>query len=586
LASHRGGDADIPPTITVPRLIFVGTGFAALILGYIGFGQLLRGSTTYGNRPLDLLYYDLQLFVLGSDPLQQGVPLPLLVQIARFAAPAVTIYAFAEAFRLVFDVELRRLRARRARGHVIVCGETMVAQTLVRRLRAAGRLVVEVRSGAAPPEVRPARGLTVIGDARDPEVLSAAGVRRAGVLYACTGDSAVNSAIALAAGLRRSESAGTLAVHANIRDPDLCLTLQARYLGLPHPAGLRLDFFNIDDLAARRLLTDLPVEPVPSAAGTRPPQVLVVGATRFGQAVIVEACRRWRVDQPDGGRLPVTVVDLEASPVIEQLSRRYPFLRAVCEFTAYHGDLLPALAGRRLRDAPDIALVCYDDEELALKTAMTAERFWQGSRVIVVRLDHLATFQGRRNPHGEDQFFGESGGKLRVFGVINAGADPELIRKDLIDRLARVIHDRYRIARHRERESSLAGPTANNHRSLVDWDLLPADLQCSNREQARDIGRKLRRIGCVLVPRVGDDGPGVLGAAEVDQLARMEHERWRTEYEALGWQYGAQHDAARKLHPGLLDWAALPDPLRRRNQDAMVELPAILADAGFQIVRL
>jgi hypothetical protein len=580
LASHRGDDVDTPSAINALRLIFMGIGVGALILGYIGFGQLLRGSTTYGHRPLDLLYYDLQLFVLGADPLQEGLPVPLLVQIARFAAPAVTIYAFAATFRLLVAIELRRLQARRARGHVIVCGETMVAQTLVRRLRAAGRPVVEVRSDAIPPTVRPAVGLTVIGDARDPEVLAAAGVRRASMLYACTGDSAANSAIALAAGLRRAESAGALSVHANIRDPDLCLTLQARYLGLPHPAGLRLDFFNIDDLAARRLLADLPLEPVASEAGTRPPQVLIAGASGFGQAVIVEACRRWRVDQPGGPRLPVTVVDLEASPVIEQLSRRYPFLRAVCELAAHDGELLPVLAGGQLRDAPDVALVCYDDEELALKTAMIAERFWQGSRLIVVRLDQLAAFHGGRYPTGEDQFFGDSAGKLRVFGVIDAGADPELIGKDLIDRLARVIHDRYRIARHRE------PAPANNHRSLVDWDELPADLQRSNREQARDIGRKLRRIGCVLVPRVGDDGPGVLGTAELDQLARMEHERWRDEYEALGWQYGEQHDAARKLHPGLRDWSALPPPLRRRNHDAMVELPAILADAGFQIVRL
>jgi hypothetical protein len=575
LASHRSEDPLTPSAITALRLIFVGTGFAALILGYVGFGQLLRNSTTYGNRPLDLLYYDLQLFVLGSDPLQQGGPLPALVDIARFAAPAVTIYAFAEAFRLVFALELRRLLARRSRGHVIVCGENMIADTLTRRLRESGEKVIEVRATAADPGPRPSRAPTVVGDARNPQVLRAAGVRRARVLYACTGDSAANTAIALAAGQRRPESAGTLAVHANIRDPDLCLTLQARYLGLPHPAGLHLDFFNIDDLAARRLLGDVRLEPV----GSRPPQVLVVGATRFGQAIVVEASRRWRVDQPGGARLPVTIVDAEASSVIDRLSLRYPFLRAVCDFTAYNGDLLPVLAKGRLREAPDHAFVCYDDEEHALKTAMTAERFWQASRIIVVRLDHLAAFRAGRDPDGEDQLFGAAG-KLRVFGVVNAGADPGLIGKDLIDRLARVIHDRYRISRHQEPVS------ANNHQSMVDWDRLPADLQRSNREQARDIGRKLRRIGCVLIPRVGDDGPGVLGTAEVEQLAQMEHERWRAEYEALGWQYGEQRDAVRKLHPGLLSWLELPPALRRRNHDAVAELPAILADAGFQIVRL
>ncbi|HKT02267.1 MAG TPA: hypothetical protein VJT31_22290, partial [Rugosimonospora sp.] len=114
-------------------LTFTIIGVVALVFGYFGFWSMLRGSHAFGHRPFDLLYYDLQLFVLGADPLQQQPgPYPLILEIARFAAPAVTIYAVVEAGRALFAVEVRRLRARRARRHVIVCGETAIADALTR----------------------------------------------------------------------------------------------------------------------------------------------------------------------------------------------------------------------------------------------------------------------------------------------------------------------------------------------------------------------------------------------------------------------------------------------------------------------
>jgi hypothetical protein len=77
-------------------------------------------------------------------------------------------------------------------------------------------------------------------------------------------------------------------VYAYIHDPELCLTLRARYLGLPQPAGVRLAFFNVDDLAACELFRE---EPLAAPAG-RPAQLLVIGAITFGRAVVVEAVRR------------------------------------------------------------------------------------------------------------------------------------------------------------------------------------------------------------------------------------------------------------------------------------------------------
>src|SRR5262249_43326621 len=146
---------------------------------------------------------------------------------------------------------------------------------------------------------------------------------------------------------------------------------------------------------------------------------------------------------------------------------------------------------------------------------------------------------------GEDRLFDELSGTLRVFGVVRAACDPHLIGEDLVERLARVVHDRYRLACRWEGESVHTNP------SMASWEELSPDIRRSNRERARDIGRKLHAMGCVLIPRVRDDGDRVLGDEEIERLAKMEHDRWRAERHAVGWLYGERRDPARRLHPGL-----------------------------------
>jgi len=553
------------PNFDVLRLVFAGIGVLALILGYVGLARFEPG-----QRHVDLFYSALQLFVLEFAPAERGGPYPVILEIARFAAPVVTIYAFVEAGRLIFAAEVRRFRVWSARGHVIVCGDTLLATTLARRVRAAGYRVVAVRAGGdtGPGPLR------VAGDARDPDVLRAAGIARAQALYACTDDSAANTAIALAA-RRLARAAGRpLAAYAQVADPDLSLALQARYLGLPQPPGLRLDFFNVDDLAARALLGEEPLR----AVGGRPPRVLVVGATAFGRAVLVEVARRWRRLYADGAdRLPLVLVDDDATRTIEQLTLRYPFLTQTCHFTPHEEDL----SALRSSLPFDRVFICYDDEELALKTALTAEWLWYGgSRSVVVRLDRLAALREAFGGTSGDPLLDELSGTLRLYGVVEGASDPAAIGDDLVERLARVIHDSYEAARRRH------GDRADTNPSIVAWEELPETLQRANRAQAQDIGRKLRAVGCMLSPRVGPGVDYLLGEGEVDRLAIMEHERWYAERVAAGWTFADRRDDKRRLHPSLRDWAELPDDTRQRNYDAIRELPAILADAGFRIVRM
>jgi hypothetical protein len=553
------------------RALFTAAAAVSLLFGYIGLHQHMGDSARF----TDVVYNALQLFVLGSPTTDNGGPYPVTLEIARFAAPAVTFYALVEALRLVFAAEAERLRARRARGHVVVCGDGPMATTLSRQLRLSGHRVVHVAETRSDPPDRGRRGpLWVLGDARNPDVLRAAGVAHASALYACAEDSATNTAIALAAG-RRQRGERPLAVYAQVEDPELCLALQARHLGATEPPAIRLDFFNLDDLAARHLLTKDPIVPPLD----RPPRFLVVGATAFGRAIIVELARQWRVLAPSAmWRVEVAVVDDAATRLVDELTFRYPFLSKSCDLTPYDDDLLAVLAEEGAPAAPDRAFICYDDEQRALRTALVADRLWRGGPgTVVVRQDQLATLQPAFDGARDERLFDEVSGTLRLFGVVDAACDPAMIRDDLGERLARVIHESYVVARQRRGDETP---------STVPWQRLPDRLKEENRAQAADIGRKLRAIDCVLAPRVAAGGEHTLTAQEVTRLATMEHDRWLRARLREGWRFAEERDNERMLHPAIRRWADLPDSMRTVNADAIRELPAMLADAGFRIVRI
>ncbi|GAA1309029.1 hypothetical protein Psi02_25700 [Planotetraspora silvatica] len=555
----------------VVRVAFVILGLSALAAGYIGLDILAPVMEGRPPTRLDILYWDLQLFVFDSAPLGGNGPLPAALEFARFAAPGVTVYTLVEGARLLLSSEMRRIRARESRDHVVVCGSGAVAIALVEKLRRTSERIVMIGPSATPP-MSDNKVLYVNGDARSPSTLRAAGVQRASVLYACEADSSVNTAIALAAhGMPRSGDRHPLSAYAHISDPDLCAALRARRLSLPGTPRLRLDFFNLDELAARVLLEQHPI------VNDRP--IVVIGLDAFGRSLLTEIARRRRLQGSPPHRLPVTVIDAHASQAAPALCRRFEFISEVCTLTCHDvspsdlplTDLLPG-------ETPQRVFVCYADQDLALKTALTSLRLWCcGPGSLVVRVEQTATFG---SAFDDVRLLEGLSGALRIFAINEAAGDPQLITEDLVETLARAIHDNYLLvnaARH---------TTAAANASMVGWDGLPAHLKAANRAQAEDIGRKLAGIGCALAPRVEPELAFAFKDHEIERLSQMEHERWLKDLIGNGWAWGPMRDPERRRHPDLDSWDRLSADAKEKARDTVLSLPRILADAGFQIVRI
>jgi TrkA-N domain len=178
------------------RIVFTVVAVAAFVLGVVGFGKYLTNNPEYGRDPLDLVYYSLQLFVLDAAPLQNATHLPVTLQIARFAAPAVTIYLIFLAVQALLAQRLVQARIRLTRGHSILCGPQDTVGQLAKQIRreTGGRTVIVSSQRSAL-----GRGqLHVVGDPRQRQVLERAGLERARELIAVGPDSVLNAEVAIA----------------------------------------------------------------------------------------------------------------------------------------------------------------------------------------------------------------------------------------------------------------------------------------------------------------------------------------------------------------------------------------------------
>jgi hypothetical protein len=556
-----------PRPITSTRLLFLVMVAVALGSGYWGLRLFIdslpaESQANLGRNPLNLFYYDLQLFVLGSKPLEGPGTYNSWLYVAMFAAPAATVLALYEAARALFAGQLQRWRMRRRQGHAIVIGDTTAARELVSRF--------------APGTVHHVPEFS-------PEALDAAGVAGARVVYACADDSdngVVNVVIAQAAAAARQGKrppAERRRVYAQVSTANLALGLRARWLGGLHGDTPDVDFFNIDELAARGSLrpNDFLV-----AEGVQP-HIVVAGLSAFGRAVLVEYGRLWPVRSGRAGTtVKVTVAGAEQSEV-DSLVRQWRPIFDDFEFELVDGELSTVVT-----DPPHRTFVCYDDENRALVAALTAAQLWQsGPDSVVIRLDRLAAHDvfapaAESGQHDRPSLLDNVRGTLRFIGVTREACQPEIIGQDLLERLAENIHLGYLTQQARHRNMVMW-----DRPQMRPWDVVDDDTRSANYDPARDVGTKLGMIGATVAPRVGAVAEFSFTPAEVELLAQHEHKRWCAERTRRGWTRGPRDNVAKK-HPSLVSWEALSEDDKEKDRDAVRGLVDALGAVGLCIVRL
>jgi hypothetical protein len=535
-------------------------GFAVLVVVSLGlgwWGLALDTSHLPGRTWYDVVYHDLQLFVMGADPASGGGDLSWQLQVARFLAPGTAVYALFEAARALFTGEIRRFRDRRARGHAIVVGETDAADTVTAALEAAGHRVLRTADASGLHDV---------------------GLTGATVLYACGDDSTDATAnvltVAEAENAVRRAGRGPDRLYAHVSDPDLGVALQARHLSCAEPG---VDFFTLDVIAAQALAVR-EVRRMVDAPGGPPPltRVAVVGSGEFAKALVVGLAREWEL-AGDGVRLAVDLMADDAAQVAEALRARWSPVAEKIELRAAPGLGIGSLG------APDVVYVCHADEGTSLRVALTATKLWHGGPgSLVLLLDGLAGLTGAFGTEAS-RVLDNLDGRLRTVTMRDLLADVEReearAHADMYERIARSVHHVY-LRNQRER-----GVGWGEVPAMVRWEDLPEDLRASNRGWVVGLPERLARMGATIAPR--DGAPEVVfEGEELDKLAEAEHDLWESVRVAQGWRSGPVRDDAAKVHPMIgVPWAELPEANRDKDRDVVRLLPEILAEFGLEVVR-
>ena len=294
---------------------------------------------------------------------------------------------------------------------------------------------------------------------------------------------------------------------------------------------------------------------------------MIVGFERLGRAVLHEIARR----PHPAGSLQVSIrgAGTEALP---RFLDRFPVVGRNCSVTC-HDDGSQRSSG----DDPALIFICLPDNDDALNAGLAA------AHAMTTRADHVVICMSEPSPFGavlssQKALLDDAEGRLTIFEVIEEASVPGRINKDLADQLARAIHQAY------VKNCAARGDSPRLNPSMRPWEDLPDHLKQANLAQAADIGTKLETIDCAVVPESATNPDFAFSEAEIELLAKLEHQRWVDERKGQGIVYGPVREGNK--HPDLVDWQYLSESAQNKDRDAIRELPMILWQAGFRILRL
>ncbi len=420
-----------------------GVALLALVLGIVGFRQWYSAHDTAGATFWDAIYKAAQLFTLESG--SADVPVPPLLNTARFLGMIAVFYGAGAALVTVFGEGIRRLFLRWASGHVIVCGlgdrGLHITQQLLRKdgVDWRPRVAVIDQDENAPllDRARRAGATIVIGDATDQSALKKVNAHRAACVFAVCPEDGQNAEIVvhLEKLVRAKQPGSQVKAVVHIDDTELCGLLREQVKLGDWPHQLKLSFFNVPERGARAMLDAVPEAFSPGAA----PHIVVVGLGKLGRSLVMQAAQAWHGSRRPGLPLPrVTMIDLAARAKADLLRIRYPEIASSPEARIDRVCILNPLTmpksdprfeeGGYLRDTAgeldvDAVFVCPDDDVHSLAAALVIQRHTREGHIpIAVRMTREGGLATLLDTGGDSAF-----ADLRPVGVLNHACNPRAL---------------------------------------------------------------------------------------------------------------------------------------------------------------
>ncbi len=546
----------MPRRLHLARAVFLGIAVAAAVLGWVGIREHIlseQGDASTAN----IAYGVVTLFVAPS--LRSTGEISLALRVAQIAALAATGFVAFDLFRATLLDRCRQLRMGRRTGHVAVVGVGETGSLLASQLVETGEPVVAGIDAAPDHRAkdlfdRPGWALFA-GDATNPAVLERSSIADARTVYVATGHDGTD--VSVTRQLRKLMESGTRTppprIRVQIDSPDLCRRLEQEELANPAASPVEVEYINHLQLAASAVLEHVS-EHLARVCGVGPhaelaDRLVLVGSSRLLREILSLVGRGHRARTLMG---VATTFAVEPTGVLTDPP-------STAEPATPDGPTVPG-----------VVVVQTDDPQETIATAVDVSRTHPGYHVFA-----LTPMAGPPIvTTARDDV-----GPVVIVDPERLVQSPDVLSAGTVELMARLIHLDYLVS---QGVDSGAAPDPASPAKRPWAELSPAFRE-ANRDQARDVGRKVEAVGCVLSETRRE--PAVLTDDEIEQLARMEHERWSDERRRAGWTWAeTRHDEAR-THPDLRPYDELDEEAKEKDRRAVRRMHVLSAFLGLIIVR-
>lgn len=552
----------------------------------------------------DSFYKSLQLFGLNYDVSEIDDFEPhFLVQIGRFLAPVLTIFALIELISQRLVGWIRNLLQATHSDRILLLGHGQINRVLLKHYlnsaSHAGPVTVVDRSfdEASLKRGRAEGVLMLEADVTDPDAIRRLRPHNAKAIYVACGSDVLNLEVAsevvncIDQTLRPSPGRTPQAkpyrygcndaleeiVNVHVASPKLMNDMvRAQEISFPLGSGLRFFSFKVATATALINRARFPMRARDIDCDT--PHLVICCAGEMGEAILVQTL----TTAISNNRIPkITVIDSDKMRAHGRMNTHYPrlfdgsipdfeqpvieFIEADLETSCFETDTkfreLDAQA-----NPPTAWVFASRSDELNITSALRLETAMHRGA-----LRQVPVFA--RAWEGQLALGDHELGGTRLFGRLDDKDVCRLITSKYTDQIARQIHSAYT----GEKVSAELGPT-NSSPFTQEWMSLPEDARQSSFKAAEHLPQRIEDLGfdwrgrvSGIVPRLSYEDPplGYLKSKSNDNdfkglpvsleiSARTEHQRWVVERAISGWQAGLRNNRT-KRHPRMVTYDELSE---------------------------
>ena len=568
-----------------------------LVVVWVGAGAI-----AWGDRGvLEAIYRTISAVGMYDDYFDANDD---MIQLARFAGIIVPVVGILFAFSGALGRSLAHMFNLGAANHVVIAGVSPPALTLALDCRLKGDAVILIGEGLSEETALSLRrrGVIVIeGDPTRSDALASARAHHAAHVVAFEPDDTAN--LQIEAAVRRlvgsAKRRPPIGVHVATASP--MLLKEAREMRSQQMRGksardLSIDPkpFSLDEIAARALIQSQAQTMLDLAdhLGQERVHILFFGFDDAAEAVATHLFKSLWSLRFGAPRITVLTPDHEAAEARFQARH--------CEAFAHPGLWSADIVFMPFNwDAQSIGHATFEMIEHARGKPTAA--------VVSTGTDpgniHLAIALGRSCNHGlrwpipifmkesARSEFSQTYAKgdeteqvdayLQAFGARQETATRAIILRGALDRGAAIAHEHYNKAIAKRDPMRLKDLQA----ALRDWPDVLETYRSANRAAADSALVKMWDAGWRLAhARERGDVDPVISQADIQALAKVEHDRWCAERLMAGWRPSGERDNDLMLHDNLVPWEDLDDELRARDAvqvRAAIDIARVTHPHGF-----